>query len=285
MHGLILVTWEKFLADNFGSPLLQSYRTSLAETPATSPLASRVYEDELLLAGVNVASQLTGAPVPTLLRGYGRYFITNGLTSHLCAYLLTHVRSGRDLLLMMRDAHAQMRRVPEGLTPPLFGYEVHPTDPNTLMLIYDSPRKLCAVLLGAIEGAAERFGEQANVVEQTCMLHGAVTCRIQVHFTAIPSDTSHSLETPQQRKRRHAQKQLADMVLLTMPSNHEHGLTLLELQRVLQQKQADPAQLRLSSLLEALRHLQYAGLVASTANQPGDDLAQRRYWRVPTSGM
>jgi hypothetical protein len=285
MHGLILVTWEKFLADNFGSSLLKSYRTSLAETPATSPLASRVYEDEMLLAGVNVASQLTGAPVPTLLRGYGCYFITNGLTSHLCAYLLTRVHNGRDLLLMMRDAHAQMRRVPEGLTPPLFGYEVHPTDPNTLMLIYDSPRKLCAVLLGAIEGAAERFGEQVSVVEQTCMLHGAATCRIQAHFTSLSSDTSHSLETPAQRKRRHAQKQLADMVLLTMPSNHEHGLTLLELQRMLQQKQADPALLRLSSLFEALRHLQYAGLVASTANQPGDDLAQRRYWRVPTSGM
>jgi hypothetical protein len=27
-----------------------------------------------------------------------------------------------------------------------------------------------------------------------------------------------------------------------------------------------------------------AGLVASTANQPGDHLANRRYWRAPTAG-
>ncbi len=30
--------------------------------------------------------------------------------------------------------------------------------------------------------------------------------------------------------------------------------------------------------------LQHAGLVASTANQPEDDLYRRRYWRVPTTG-
>jgi len=35
------------------------------------------------------------------------------------------------------------------------------------------------------------------------------------------------------------------------------------------------------ALLKALRHLQYAGLVASTANQPGDNLTQRRYWQAP----
>jgi hypothetical protein len=41
-------------------------------------------------------------------------------------------------------------------------------------------------------------------------------------------------------------------------------------------------QLRPSVLLEALHHLQFAGLIASTANQPGDTLTLRRYWRIPT---
>ena len=36
------------------------------------------------------------------------------------------------------------------------------------------------------------------------------------------------------------------------------------------------------ALLEAVQHLQFAGLVASSADQPGDELTNRRYWRVRT---
>jgi hypothetical protein len=43
-----------------------------------------------------------------------------------------------------------------------------------------------------------------------------------------------------------------------------------------------PEQIRPHTILEALRYLQYAGLVASSANEPGDILTQRRFWRVPT---
>src|SRR5207302_8206902 len=129
------------------------------ETTATAPLVSRVYDDATLVAGVAAASRLTQLPTEMLLREYGRYFISNGLTSHLCAYLLAQVHSGRDLLLRMREAHAQMRRTPDGLIPPLFGFEPLSSNPNGLTLIYDSPRQLCSVLWGAIEGAAQRYGE------------------------------------------------------------------------------------------------------------------------------
>src|SRR5437588_7437191 len=124
MHGLIFVTWEKYLAERFGKALLQEYRSSIQETMTTAPLVSRVYDDAMLLTGVEDASHLTRLPTETLLREYGRYFIINGLTGHLCAYLLSQVQSGRDLLLTMREAHAQMRRTPDALTPPLFDYEV-----------------------------------------------------------------------------------------------------------------------------------------------------------------
>src|SRR6266513_3067893 len=40
--------------------------------------------------------------------------------------------------------------------------------------------------------------------------------------------------------------------------------------------------IRPALLLEALRHLNYAGLVATTANHAGYDLMHRRYWRAPT---
>ena len=135
MHGLIFVTWEKYLAERFTGSVLKQYRDAIGETPVTSPLASRVYDDATLLAGVGAANRITGIPVDRLLREFGRYFITNGLTRHLCAYLLTQVHSGRDLLLAMHDAHEQMSRIPDGLTPPLFQYATLPHTRNGLILL------------------------------------------------------------------------------------------------------------------------------------------------------
>ena len=70
MHGLIFVTWEHYLAERFGTNLLGRYRATIGETAATAPLASRVYDDATLLAGVGVACQLTGQPADVLLRDY-----------------------------------------------------------------------------------------------------------------------------------------------------------------------------------------------------------------------
>ena len=283
MHGLIFFTWEKYLSERFGTALLHEYRASIGETPINAPLASRVYDDAVLLAGVGAACKLTGLPADMILREYGHYFIMNGLTSHLCAYLLTRVSSGRDLLLTMRNAHAQMRRTPDGLAPPLFSYEAISGRPNEFALIYDSPRKLCPVLLGAIEGAAERYGEQVQIVERTCMKQGAEVCRFEVHFLSLSGELHYS-QTPERQVRSAAQQQFANLVLTALPN--QNGITLMELCSILQRRPdlASSSQLRLSPLLKALRHLVYAGLVSSTANQPNDDLTHRHYWRTPTPG-
>jgi len=56
MHGLIFVTWEKYLVERFGSALLYQYRQEIGETAASAPLASQVYDDATLLAGVGAAT-------------------------------------------------------------------------------------------------------------------------------------------------------------------------------------------------------------------------------------
>lgn len=280
MHGLIFVTWEKYLSERFGETLLKDYRAAIGETAATSPLASRTYSDEVLLAGVVAACKLTGAALDTILWEYGRFFMLNGLTSHLCAYLLTRVSNGRDLLLLMRKAHAQMRRLPDGLTPPLFEYQAISASHNELSLTYDSPRQLCALLWGAIEGAAQRYNQRVQVVEVSCMKHGAPACRFDLRFSTPISRSLEMLETPEQIAKRANQQQLANLILSVLPT--EYGLTLVELQEHLSVWEVSPEQSRPAVLLEGLRHLQHAGLVSSTANQPGDNLANRRYWKTPT---
>ena len=238
MHGLVFLTWEKYLSERFTSSILKEYRDALAGTPATVTLASRVYDDDILLTGIATVSHITRVPLETLLREFGRYFITNGLTRHLCAYILSQVHSGCDLLLAMHDAHQQMSRLPEGLTPPLFQYSTQSQKPDELTLIYDSPRKLCPVLMGAIEGAAERYGEQVHVVEQTCMKRGDFVCRFDIRFSA--SSTAR-LITPEQMQSQQAKQHFAQFILSLLP---DHGgvthFKVLPYQTVLHKLETQP---------------------------------------------
>ena len=110
MHGLIFMTWEKYLAERFGSSFLQLFRERIGETSADFPLANRLYDDTTLLAGVGAASHLARLPAEILLREYGRYFIINGLTGQLCTYILSNIHSGRELHLTMRALAAHSRR-------------------------------------------------------------------------------------------------------------------------------------------------------------------------------
>lgn len=280
MQGLIFVTWEKYLSERFSGSVLREYRDKLGNALPTALLASRVYDDSVLLTGVAAASNITSVPVEILLREFGRYFITNGLTRHLCAYILTQVHSGRELLLAMHDAHQQMSRLPDGLTPPLFQYTTRNKNSNELTLIYDSPRKLCSVLIGAIEGAAERYGEQVHIFERTCMKRGNSACRFEIRFSASSKEV---LETREQSERHQAKQHFAQYILSLLPNNGGGGVTLAELQKTLALRGIQQERIRPALLLEALRHLHYAGLVATTANHAGDDLMHRRYWRAPTS--
>ncbi|HEX4205582.1 MAG TPA: heme NO-binding domain-containing protein [Ktedonobacteraceae bacterium] len=279
MQGIIFVTWESYLAKRFGSTVFNSYRASVGETAVSAPLASHVYEDAILLQGVAVATKLTGVSVTMLLREYGRYFITNSLTNHLCVYLLSSVHSGRDLLLTMREAHAQLHRSAHALTPPLFSYEAISNNPNELALIYDSSRQLCPVLYGAIEGAAELFGETVRIVESTCMKQGAHACRFEIAFYANHQQPKKK-EAQEMYQLRRSQMDVANMVLEILPSYE--GMTALEVQITLQKEKPDLHKLRLSTTLETLRQLQYAGLITSSISSPGEDLMKHRYWRAPT---
>src|SRR6266516_4185066 len=275
----MFVTWEKYLSERFTSSVLKEYRDNLGKALPTALLASRVYDDSILLAGIAEANRITRVPVEMLLREFGRYFITNGLTRHLCSYILTQINSARDLLLAMHDAHQQMSRLPDGLTPPLFQYRTRTRKSSELTLIYDSPRKLCPLLIGAIEGAAKRYGEQVRIVERTCMKRGDSACRFDIRFS--PSSTK-PLELAEQKERQQVKLHFAQTILSHLPENG--GVTLTELQKALALKGVKQKWIRPALLLEALRHLHHAGLVATTANHAGDDFVHRRYWRVSTSG-
>jgi hypothetical protein len=294
MKGIIFVVWEKYLDDRFGSKFIKDYRSVLGESENNLPITGRTYPDAMLIQGLKTASSMTFLSEDRLMFEYGRYFMLNGLVEYLCGYLLAQAWCGYDLLLLMRDAHAQMRRTPDGLTPPLFEYEVLSDDHNHMILTYDSSRHLCSLLDGCIHGAAERFGERAYTREYECLKRGDPVCRFEVQFEGESWVKRATPEMIEREKQRLSKQGMSNLVLQALPYAVGEALSLNDIKRVVDQNQGpyfpeiykrqrhlNPV--HVSQVYSAIAKLQQVGLVASTVNRPGDTFENRRYWRAPTS--
>lgn len=294
MKGIIFVVWEKYLNERFGSKFIHTYREMIGESADNLPITGKTYPDALLVKGVGAASKLSRFSEDRLLVEYGRYFMINGLVEYLCGYLLAQAWCGYDLLLLMRDAHAQMRRTPDGLTPPLFTYEVLSDDHNHMVLTYESDRQLCSLLEGCIYGAAERFGEKAHVRELSCLKKGDAVCRFEVRFEGESWAKRATPEMIKREKQRLSKQGLSNLVLQALSPNVNESITLADIKRMVDQNQGpyfpeiykeqrNLNSVHISQIYTTLARLQQVGLVASTLNRPGDTFESRRYWRAPTA--
>lgn len=293
MKGIIFVVWEKYLNERFGAKFTDTYRENIGEPRDQLPISGRIYPDELLVKGLRAASQLSFVTEDRLMFEYGHYFMINGLVEYLCGYLLAQAWNAYDLLLLMRDAHAQMRRTPDGLEPPLFSYEVLSEDHNHMILTYDSKRKLCSLLDGCIHGSADRFGEKVYTREHSCMKRGDPVCRFEVRFTGESWAKRATPQMIEQEKQRLSKQGLSNLILQALPYDFNGSLTLEDLHRAalqtqglyfpeIYQKQRTISSVHISQIYTALAKLLQVGLVASTVNHPGDTFGSRRYWRAPT---
>jgi hypothetical protein len=113
------------------------------------------------------------------------------------------------------------------------------------------------------------------------MKRGAQVCRIEARFSGPAYDAPATRKIPEQVAREEQQQELRRLVLASLPGyGTTDGATLGDLQELLRRRgYTDTHQTRPAVLLEAIQQLQFAGLVKSSANQPGDDLTHRRYWR------
>ena len=293
MKGIIFVVWEKYLAERFGSKFVENYRTSIGESTDQLPMTSRTYPDAMLVKGIGAASQLSFLPEDRLIFEYGHYFMLNGLVEYLCGYLLAQSWTASDLLLQMRDAHAQMRRTPDGVEPPLFAYEVLSADHNHMILTYDSGRKLCSLLDGCIHGAAERFGEKVSTRELSCMKKGDSLCRFEVLFDGASWAKNATPDVIERETQRLYKQGLSNLVLQVLSADAHASMSLKDVHRAVMQNQIPqlPAghrkvqtisSIHVSQVYSVIAKLQQVGLIASTVNQADDTFENRRYWRAPT---
>jgi heme-NO-binding protein len=123
---------------------------------------------------------VTGLEHDALLYDFGAFAVKTTFARLYPALFAVSPSARAFLLTVETPVHELVRRVmPQSLPPKLVVFEL---DTQGVSIEYRSPRKLCVLLRGLVEGTAQHYGETAEITERSCMLQGNRVCRIDVRF-------------------------------------------------------------------------------------------------------
>ena len=175
MHGLIFASLRDYLASEHGAEVLNA--VTAGEPQYT---LSEAYPDEQFLVLLERACERTGLDLETFLFDFG-VFTAATTFARLYSVLFKLSPTARDFLLTVETPiHDTVRVAMPDARPPQL--EVTDLGEDGLEIVYSSPRRICAMLRGLVEGTGRIYGETIQVAELECMHHGAAACRFALRF-------------------------------------------------------------------------------------------------------
>jgi predicted hydrocarbon binding protein len=180
MKGIINKGIQEFVEHRFGAKTWEDIK-KLAKCDEPFFSASEVYPDEMTLALVKAASEVSGLPPDQVLIEFGKFWVPNTGAASYPTYFKLAGKNSREFLLNMDKVHHKVTSSIGNAHPPRFEYEEQPN--GRLLIRYSSKRKLCPVLMGLIYGVGLYFNENLTVNETTCMNKGDSVCTMEVVFS------------------------------------------------------------------------------------------------------
>jgi predicted hydrocarbon binding protein len=175
VHGLIFASLRDYLAAVHG-PEIES--EVLRHEPAY--LLGEAYPDERFEAVVERACVVTGLERSAFLHDLG-IFMTENTFAQLYPAIFKLSQGAREFLLTVEQPIHELVRaaIPHALPPKL---SISVVDEQRLSIVYTSPRKLCDLLQGLVEGTGRHYREDVRIDELRCMHRGDPTCAFEIRF-------------------------------------------------------------------------------------------------------
>ena len=142
-------------------------------------VSSETYADDLLVSLVAAAHEQTQVSVRDLLFSFGQ-FMAPAFARDYPVFFENQTSLKAFLLTVDRTIHVEVRKLYPEAHLPEFDYKDEAD--NRLTMIYTSPRKLCALAEGLIQGSAEHFSERYELEHRICMHAGNDHCELQLTF-------------------------------------------------------------------------------------------------------
>lgn len=177
MKGVIFNLLEDAVAIEHGPDTWTDLIDAAGIDGAFTSLGS--YPDETLLALVDTAAVATNATPADVLRWFGTAAIPL-LAERYGVFFEGHPGARSFILSVNEIIHPEVRKLYSGAGCPHFQFSTAPE--GDLIIGYQSPRRMCALAEGFIQGAATYYGERVTISHLACMLDDSPLCRIRVRW-------------------------------------------------------------------------------------------------------
>ncbi|GLS24786.1 heme NO-binding domain-containing protein [Marinibactrum halimedae] len=179
MLGHIFTILEKMIVTQYG---LKFWNEVIRETELPNQGAfttGGLYPDEYMLNILSVLVKKIGIPLPDLLRAYGHYMFEPLFSIH--PKIVEHYKTAKELLMNIDvRIHHEVAMYHKEAALPLFTCK--DTGKNTMIMYYQSERRLCYLVEGLLKGIAEHFSTSIEFTHSTCMHKGDDQCTFNLVF-------------------------------------------------------------------------------------------------------
>jgi hypothetical protein len=174
MHGIVFSQLLKYVEMKQGSGACRLLLEH-AQLETRTYLSVSEYPDAEMETLISAAATMSGQPATVVLEDFG-VFIAEPLMN-MYGHLIPSEWKTLDLIDKTETTiHNVVRVQTPGATPPVLHTFRRSVD--EVVLIYASPRKLCAFAIGIARGVAKQFKETIEVTQTKCMHNGAPNCEI-----------------------------------------------------------------------------------------------------------
>jgi hypothetical protein len=171
VFNLLEAVVQRELGDDGWDALLEQAQVDGAYTSLGN------YSDDEMMKLVAAASAALNKSPDDVVRWFGRSAIPLLAAKH--PHFFRPHQSTRSFLITLNDViHTEVRKLYPGADVPVFNYDT--SSPDVLVMEYVSPRKLCALAEGFIEGTAVYYGEELTLEQPTCMKRGDHKCVLRI---------------------------------------------------------------------------------------------------------
>jgi hypothetical protein len=177
MKGIVFNLLEDVVTRAHGADTWDALIDAAGVTGSYTSLGS--YPDEEIVKLVMAVSKALATPPADVLRWFGREAMPL-LAERYSVFFTPHTSARPFITSVNKIIHPEVRKVYPGADVPVFGFSDAPD--GSLLMSYQSARKLCALAEGFIEGAAIHYGESAKFEHTICMHKGDDKCVIRIAF-------------------------------------------------------------------------------------------------------
>lgn len=177
MKGIVFNLLEEVVVQHHGEDVWDTLLDAAGLKGNYTSLGS--YSDEDMRKLVAAAATALNISPTDVLRWFGRQSMPL-LFARYPAFFTPHQTTRGFVVSVNSIIHPEVRKVYPGADVPTFDFAL--LEDGGLMMGYNSPRRLCALAEGFIEGAADHFHETAQAEHVECMHRGDPKCLVKIAF-------------------------------------------------------------------------------------------------------